>query len=214
MAKFYDNTGLFLVLALAFTTAINPAMTSDAMTPSNDDLLQFASSVYAQPGIQALCLRLQDEGNADVVMLLTCCWYGRCYGRLTDDQLIRAMAFSESWRAQLVAPLRQARRWLKPHPATAFAMKGADQEALRQRIKAIELDAEFVQLRTLAGVLVEGSTAARPEHNAEPLVSIRSNLILYAQRAGMDVDGPESSALNEADLAALAQAALTQGPLK
>lgn len=159
------------------------------------ELLHFARNVYARPGIQALCLRLQDEHDVDVVLLLMCCWYGRYYGPLSVPQFAKAAAFSGRWRAHLVQPVRQARRWLKPHPADAMGISGAEQEALRERIKALELEAEFMQLRALAGLLGKptADTAApasneSPPHDSDATAAIRANLALYARECKLNTD--------------------------
>lgn len=162
------------------------------------ELLRFARDVYAEPGMQTLCLRLQDEHQIDVVLLLTCCWYGCYYGEISDSQLARASGFADPWRTQLVSPLRQARRWLKPHPASAASIPAEQQEALRQRIKALELDAEFMQLRALAALFDEPAAATQTS-NAQATASIRTNLLRYCQHIG-------AVGLSEADLATLLQA--------
>lgn len=173
------------------------------------DLLHFARNVYARPGIQALCLRLQDELDVDVVLLLMCCWHGRYYGPLSEAQFAQAAAFSGSWRAQLVQPVRQARRWLKPHPADAMGICGADQEALRERIKALELDAEFMQLRALAGLsgqpAPDTAASARsesPSTERDATAAIRANLALYASECRLD------GGLNEETVSMLTRATL------
>jgi uncharacterized protein (TIGR02444 family) len=164
------------------------------------ELLRFARDVYAEPGLQALCLRLQDEHQIDVVLLLTCCWYGCYCGEMSDTQLARAAGFADQWRAQLVSPLRQARRWLKPHPASAAGIPAEQQEALRRRIKALELDAEFMQLRALAALFNEPAAATQCSV-AQATASIRANLLRYCQQIG-------TAGLCETDLATLLQACL------
>lgn len=169
------------------------------------DLLRFARAVYAEPGIQPICLHLQDAYHVDVVVLLTCCWYGCYRGELSATRLAQATDFSGHWRAQLVAPLRQARRWLKSHPANTPAIPTAEQEALRQRIKALELDAEFMQLRALAALFAEPGAVPHGSE-AEAAASIRINLERYCRHdlsaAGVTA-GP-----GEADVAALVQASI------
>lgn len=154
------------------------------------DLLRFARDVYAQPDIQALCLRVQDDLDVDVVLLLMCCWYGCYHGTLSEAQFARAADFSGQWRAQLVQPLRHARRWLKPHPADAAGISTADQESLRQRIKALELDAEFMQLRALEALFAE-PIAAPINGESESTAHILANLTRYPgtdRAAGLDED--------------------------
>lgn len=175
-------------------------MTAPDIEPQ-PDLLHFARDVYARPGIQSLCLRLQDEHNIDVVLLLMCCWHGCSRGVLSEAELAQAAAFSDQWRVHLVQPLRQARRWLKPHPAVDMGITGGDQEKLRERIKALELDAEFMQLRALAGLFTAAASPAG-QLNPDPATAIRANLLLYARQcAGIaELDDDTLSALTQACL--------------
>ncbi|HDZ09408.1 TIGR02444 family protein [Pseudohongiella sp.] len=166
------------------------------------DLLHFARDVYARPGITALCLRLQDEYDVDVVLLLMCCWHGCYHGVLSETGFAQASAFSRHWREQLVRPLRQARRWLKPHPADTAGIAGADQESLRERIKALELDTEFMQLRALAGLVTAAPAGKSAATDNDASTAIRRNLALYAREHNL------STALDESTVSLLSQASL------
>lgn len=172
----------------------------------SSNLLHFARAVYAEAGIQPICLHLQDEYDMDVVLLLTCCWHGCFYGELSESQLARAMAFSEPWRMHLVTPLRHSRRWLKAHPAEATGIPASEQEALRQRVKALELDAEFMQLRALAALFAEPA-AAPDTREAEAAASIRNNLERYRDY-GSPPGTHRAAGLNEAVVATLVRASL------
>lgn len=171
----------------------------------SSDLLRFARDVYAEPGIQAICLYLQDEYDIDVVLLLTCCWFGCYHGALSEGEFAQATGFSGQWRAQLVRPLRQARRWLKPHPADTAGIPAEEQEALRQRVKALELDAELMQLRALAALFA--GPAAPDTSDAEATASIRINLGRYCGH-GAAPGTTRPAALTEADLATLVRASI------
>lgn len=176
------------------------------------DLLHFARGVYARPGIRALCLRLQDEYDVDVVLLLMCCWHGCYHGVLSETAIAQASAFSGHWREQLVRPLRQARRWLKPHPADSVGIPGEDQEILRERIKALELEAEFMQLRALAGLVpAPPADIGPPPPASDAPAAIRENLALYAREHKRNA-GPEDAlhkALDEHTLSLLTRASMT-----
>jgi uncharacterized protein (TIGR02444 family) len=92
----------------------------------------WAVAAYGRPNVQGLCLALQDEGGQSVPYLLWAAWMA-AEGRVAADGVLRAGAtLAASWEAGAVAPLRQARRWLK----------GQGDEALRARVKAAELGAE------------------------------------------------------------------------
>ncbi len=49
---------------------------------TSDPLWTFACAFYGRPGVAAACLALQDEGGADVPLLLYLIWCGRTGRRL------------------------------------------------------------------------------------------------------------------------------------
>ena len=110
------------------------------------DLWTFALRLYAQPGIEQACLRLQ-AGGADVCLLLCACWLGR---RGTAFSATRADTLKElcaPWQEQVVRPLRSLRQAWRTQAQADPALAG-----LRERIKAIELDAEHELLARLEQV--------------------------------------------------------------
>lgn len=103
-------------------------------------LTDYAGWLYGRPGVQPMLLELQDDTGADVLLLLTACWLGRCL-MVTDPALWQALRCRQRpWHQQVVAPLRQVRRALADNPATA---------ALYAQTKACELAAEWYQLEQL-----------------------------------------------------------------
>ena len=100
------------------------------------DLWSFALSTYARSGCETACLRLQEQG-ADVCLLLCGAWLeqrGVAFG------LERARALQQlarPWQAQVIEPLRHVRvQW------RAMAQQDEQLAGLRERVKALELDAE------------------------------------------------------------------------
>lgn len=113
-----------------------------AGTPS---LWDWAEAAYGRPGVEAACLRLQNEHGQCVALLLWALWAARD-GQAPSAPLIgRAADLARPWHDQVIAPLRSARRALK-------AQQSVDPErgeALRTRIKAEELAAERLLLEAL-----------------------------------------------------------------
>lgn len=109
-------------------------------------LWRFSLRVYGAEGVEAACLRLQDDQGADVNLVLFCCWLGTAgYGRAAAPLLRSALAAASQWHARAVAPLRALRRSLKHDPAPLAA---ADAEPVRRKVLAAELEAEHA-LQTL-----------------------------------------------------------------
>lgn len=137
-------------------------------------LSTFAVTVYASEHVRELCLGLQDEERVDVVLLLSCCWYGSRFGRLDQTRFQQMDTLSAAWSSGIVHALRGSRRWLKNRPMLAPAVTADEHEQLRERIKALELAAEFMQLRALEELLLD-SVPEQPGADA-----IADNLELYA----------------------------------
>ena len=107
---------------------------------------RFSLRSYRLPGVEAAFLALQDDAGTDTNLLLWCCWQAS-QGRALDRRgLHRAMAATARWQAEVIAPLRRARRSLKAAPQGLPEGWAAD---LRKRIAAAELDMEYAEQRAL-----------------------------------------------------------------
>lgn len=112
------------------------------------DLWRFSLAFYAQPGVAPACLVLQDQQGFDVNLALYCCWLGLSgRGRIDAARLAAADAAIASWRYGVIKTLRTARRSLKQPAAD-----DTDAAALRERVRAIELEAERVCQYRLAAL--------------------------------------------------------------
>ena len=101
-------------------------------------LWDWAGAAYARPGVEALCLELQDEHGQCVSYLLWAAW-AAAEGRAVDSAgLAAAVDTARNWEARVIAPLRTRRRELK----------GAAR-AIRDTLKAEELAAERALLEQL-----------------------------------------------------------------
>jgi uncharacterized protein (TIGR02444 family) len=108
------------------------------------DIWPWAVAAYARPGVAEACLRLQDEQAQNVCLLLWAAWSGA-----DADALARGAVLARRWEGEVVGPLRQARRALKP---AAPGIDAVSREALRAQVKAAELAAERVLLEALATI--------------------------------------------------------------
>lgn len=102
----------------------------------------YARAVYAAPGFSAAALRVQDECGADVCVLIWLLWRGR---GVTAAGLRVVLDEIAPWRQAVVLPLRAARRGMKGVPGA---------EGVRERVAALEIEAEREQLERLAGMTV------------------------------------------------------------
>lgn len=101
-------------------------------------LWPFAERIYALSGVQAACLKLQDDHGQSVCLLLWRVWT-IAEGRAIGPSVIQdAVATTRAWEGSIIAPLRGARR-------AVVGMEGggkAPRSALYQRIAEAELLAE------------------------------------------------------------------------
>ncbi len=159
----------------------------------------FSLALYRGPGVEAACIGLQDRLAIDVNLLLYACWIaatGRA--RMAREDWARLIGDMAAWRGQVVEPLREIRRRLKAGGWSGVPAPLA--ESLRDRVKALELDAERAEQLAIAA-------HAPPDAGESPAAGAReadatANLQDYIQAAGAH---PTDTDL--ADLGILARAA-------
>jgi uncharacterized protein (TIGR02444 family) len=112
------------------------------------DFRHFALTVYEAAGVPAATLLVQDRCDVDVNVLLLACYVGAVRaGSFGPDDLDAAHARVGAWQRDVVVPLRAVRSRLKAGPPPAPSKTTAE---LRERVKALELDAELIELDELS----------------------------------------------------------------
>ena len=107
------------------------------------DPWSFALSTYARPGVEAACLRLQEQG-ADVCLLLCGAWLEQRGVARLPERVVALQQLARPWRMHVVEPLRAVRvQW------RAMAQQDAQLAELREQVKALELEAERALLMRL-----------------------------------------------------------------
>ena len=126
-------------------------------------LWDWAVAAYAAPGVGEACLALQDSHEQNVPVLLWSGWVAAT-GRKPDAETIEAACdTARAWDSVVVAPLRSVRRTLK---APIPDIDDGPREAVRNRIKALELEAERHLLEALDALAPEAAGPARPAIDA------------------------------------------------
>ncbi len=149
---------------------------------------KFSLRFYKIDGVAPACLTLQDRHGIDVNVMLFGLWLAHEGRTLERADMHYIMDAAESWRTQVVVPLRSVRRILR-EPADA-AGKGAaafDQEgalALREKIKVAELEAERLQQEALFALKPVTEWGAV----GEPFAAAAQNLELYARSLRAEFD--------------------------
>lgn len=102
---------------------------------SANPLWAYSLRLYRRPGVAPACIALQDRSGVDVNVLLFCLWAGANGRRLTPAAMRLAAGLSRVWTANVVVPLRETRRFLKPLALPNF----------RGAVARVELAAERVE---------------------------------------------------------------------
>ncbi|MBK5398670.1 TIGR02444 family protein [Pseudomonas sp. TH39(2020)] len=124
----------------------------------SSDLWSFSLSTYARPGVEPACLQLQSAG-INVCLLLCGLWLGERGVACNEQRLQQLRSAAEPWDADVVQPLRALRvNW------KAVATDDSELNALREQVKALELEAERHLL-----VRLERSALSWPQGEATDL---------------------------------------------
>jgi uncharacterized protein (TIGR02444 family) len=124
---------------------------------------RFSLQFYRLPKVADACIALQEEAGVDVNLLLFLLWHARQRRRLSKADVAALEAKIAAWRDVTVIPLRGVRRALKSPPALVEASTA---EAFRNRIKAVELEAERLQQEAMYALAPLGAEAGDPNQAA------------------------------------------------
>ena len=102
----------------------------------SNDFWAFSLATYATDGVAETCIRVQDEMNLDVNLVLYACWLASMGRTMTLSHCVEIEKRISEWRQRVVLPLRALRRDLRNFSKAA---------SLRENIKALELQAERQQ---------------------------------------------------------------------
>ncbi len=120
-------------------------------------LWDWAVAVHQAPGVDPALIEIQDTHGQCVSFLLWAAWAAKRGSALDAKTLSRGVALAGPWEREVTAPIRAARRALKP------AWPGIDdgeREALRGRVKDAEFEAEERLLDALEAITPKGSGEA------------------------------------------------------
>ena len=144
----------------------------------------FSIAVYSARAVQDECLNLQDQFALDVNLVLLCAFLGAVHGvALTSEDVASARQEVRQWHADIVRPLRAARRSLKTIDLGQDAHLVNAAMNLRTQVKAAELDAERIEQIILAQ-WAKARLAERPRGNSRDAVLANLQALLAAYGIG------------------------------
>jgi uncharacterized protein (TIGR02444 family) len=138
---------------------------------------RFSLKFYGQTGVSDACIALQDGCGIDVNLLLFLFWLASERQLLSADEVKKLDATIKSWRELTIIPIRDTRRKLKG--AKTF-VDPAKQEGLRDKVKAVELEAEKLQQEALYAFTQSGPLG-KP---SEPPAAARGNVAAFERAMG------------------------------
>lgn len=137
------------------------------MSDTADTLWHSIVTAYALPGVAPLCRRLQEEAGVDVPLLLAAAFAaGPMDMPLSVAEAEVLCAVSTPWRKAAVLPVRALRMALRQGVA---GTPDTARDAFREKVKALELEAERTEIALLAVCM----DARVPEAPADALQGLR-----------------------------------------
>ncbi|MCI4662157.1 MAG: TIGR02444 family protein [Neomegalonema sp.] len=107
------------------------------------DFWPFATALYQDPATAQALMRLQDEANCDVLLILFALWKGQFHGQIPPPCWDAILASAQPWRRDVIEPLRAIRRRMKTQD---YRLPSAP---IREQVKQAELAAEQAQALAL-----------------------------------------------------------------
>lgn len=147
-------------------------MSDAAPSSQGSPFWRFSLQFYRLPKVADACIAVQEEAGVDVNLLLFLLWQAQQRRQLSTADVAALEAKIAPWREATVIPLRSVRRVLKSPPALVEA---ATTEAFRNRVKAVELEAERLQQEAMFALAPLGAEASDPGDAA------RANIAAYEQ---------------------------------
>lgn len=78
----------------------------------NSNFWNYSSQIWTLPEVESICLELQNTYDADVNILLYCCWVGDKNLSLNDDDMQVLLDTIKPWQTML-KPLRDSREMMQ-----------------------------------------------------------------------------------------------------
>jgi uncharacterized protein (TIGR02444 family) len=151
---------------------------TDAPTSTETPFWRFSLKFYRQAGVPEACIALQDRLGVDVNLLLFLFWLASDDRQVSPSEVKMLDDNVRDWRNLTIIPIRDARRKLK---GAATLVEPSKQEAFRNKVKAVELDAERLQQEAL----YEFSRSGPLGTAASRFAAARANVAAYESVLGL-----------------------------
>lgn len=153
-------------------------MSEDETNTPTTPFWRFSLHFYRHAGVSDACIALQDGCGVDVNLLLFLFWLAAGRQLLSAAEVKKLDDQARSWRELTIIPIRDTRRKLK---GAATLVEPAKQEAFRNKVKAVELDAEHLQQEALYAFTKSGPLGSK----AAPPAAAHANVAGYENVLGV-----------------------------
>jgi uncharacterized protein (TIGR02444 family) len=165
-------------------------MSNAEQNSSASPFWRFSLGFYRLAGVAEACLQLQDRCGADVNIVLFMLWTATLQHRLRPDAVQALADKMRAWQTDVIAPIRNLRRLLKVDP---LLLDKGNAEVFRNKIKALELEAERLQQEAMFALSAE----LKSEH-APVAEAARANIAAYQDVIGQPFDAAGIDTLTKA----------------
>lgn len=139
----------------------------------NSEFWNYSTQIWTLPGIEKVCLELQNEFETNVNILLYCSWTGDKKLRINDDDLQMLLDTAQPWQT-IIKPLRDSRKMMKQ---SLLAMPPEMVDQTLKNIKEMELNAEHMEQLALEKILNLNSLT--PCSSQSSVQCSLTNLVIY-----------------------------------
>ncbi len=122
----------------------------------NSEFWNYSTHLWTLPEVESICLTLQNDFDANVNLLLYCCWVGDKNLRLNEDDLQILLDTVQPWQT-IIKPLRASRKMMQQQ---AIAMPANMKDQTITNLTEMELNAEHMTQLAL-------EKALKPENIAD-----------------------------------------------
>lgn len=136
----------------------------------------YSSQLFQITEVADTCLQLQNSFDADVNLILFCCWAGDNHRVLDDNDINSLIQASEPWQSAILKPLREARKLMKNQ---IIAMPAHLHTQTITNLSEMELNAEHMAQLNMEKTIDLNNPVAGDESTVD--IAAR-NLLLYAQK--------------------------------
>lgn len=149
----------------------------------DSDFWNYSVQLFQIPEVESQCLSLQDDYNADVNVLLCCCWAAEQAIELNTDDIQSLVETSRPWQTTIIGPIRDTRRLMKQN---VMAMPSKMSDDTLDKLREMELNAEHMAQLALEKAIREHQQPATDDISAVECAT--RNSLRYLQQLDSDAD--------------------------